>query len=191
MRRATLLVGALGLALGAALAGGIAWAAIPAVPGGVIQGCYDAGGNVKVVSALPCPKGFTPFQWNQQGPPGDTGPSMGFSASATATEVVGDEGTTILSKSVPEGDYVLTARIWVINWAEELAIGDCVIPGDAPGAPFWMQTSGRGFGSDEEFTLTSAIHHSGGPIALTCKEYQGQLSVLSASMSGIKVGEIG
>jgi hypothetical protein len=27
--------------------------------GGVIQACYDSGGNVKVVPALPCPKGYT------------------------------------------------------------------------------------------------------------------------------------
>ena len=33
--------------------------------GGVIQGCYDSGGNVKVVAALPCPKGYTALQWNQ------------------------------------------------------------------------------------------------------------------------------
>jgi hypothetical protein len=25
---------------------------------GVVQACYDNGGNVKVVSALPCPRGF-------------------------------------------------------------------------------------------------------------------------------------
>jgi hypothetical protein len=54
------------------LAGGVAWAAIG--DGGVIQGCYDSGGNVKVVAALPCPKGYSPLQWNQQGPKGDPGP---------------------------------------------------------------------------------------------------------------------
>ena len=47
------------------LAGGVAWAAIP--EGGVIQGCYDSGGNLKLVAALPCPKGYTPLAWNQQG----------------------------------------------------------------------------------------------------------------------------
>jgi hypothetical protein len=41
--------------------------------GGVIQGCYDAGGNLKVVEALPCPKGYTPLAWNQQGPQGEPG----------------------------------------------------------------------------------------------------------------------
>jgi hypothetical protein len=47
------------------------WATVGS--GGVIQGCYDSGGNLKVVSALPCPKGYTPLQWNQQGPPGTNG----------------------------------------------------------------------------------------------------------------------
>jgi Collagen triple helix repeat (20 copies) len=50
---------------------GIGYAAIP--EGGVIQGCYDGGGNLKVVSALPCPRGYTQLQWNQQGPKGDKG----------------------------------------------------------------------------------------------------------------------
>ena len=51
---------------------GLAYGAIPGA-NGVIQGCYDSGGNVKVVDALPCPKGYTPLQWNQQGVKGDTG----------------------------------------------------------------------------------------------------------------------
>jgi hypothetical protein len=50
-----------------AVVGGVAWAAIPG-PGGVIQGCYDAGGNLKVVEQLPCPKGNKPIAWNQTGP---------------------------------------------------------------------------------------------------------------------------
>lgn len=51
-----------------AVVGGVAWAAIPG-PGGVIQGCYDGGGNLKVVEQLPCPKGSKPIAWNQTGPP--------------------------------------------------------------------------------------------------------------------------
>ena len=53
---------------------GVAYAA-SGIPGanGVIQGCYDSGGNLKVVASLPCPKGFTPLQWNQQGPAGQDG----------------------------------------------------------------------------------------------------------------------
>jgi hypothetical protein len=58
--------------LAAAAVGGFAWAAIPG-DGGLIQGCYDSGGNVKVVAALPCPKGYTPLAWNQTGAPGPQG----------------------------------------------------------------------------------------------------------------------
>jgi hypothetical protein len=73
MRRRDLTAALAGAAVCMVLVGGVAWAAIPG-DGGVIQGCYDSGGNVKVVEALPCPKGYTAFQWNQQGPQGDPGP---------------------------------------------------------------------------------------------------------------------
>jgi hypothetical protein len=53
-------LGVIAGAITTALIGGIAWAAIPNAAG-VVQGCYDSGGNVKVVNALPCPKGSTPF----------------------------------------------------------------------------------------------------------------------------------
>ena len=52
-------------------AGAIAYATIPNA--NVIQGCYDSGGNVKVVQALPCPKGYTALAWNQIGPAGPAG----------------------------------------------------------------------------------------------------------------------
>ena len=71
-RRASLVLAAAAGALATALVGGIATAAIPG-PNGVIQGCYDSGGNVKVVEALPCPRNYTPFQWNQQGIQGAQG----------------------------------------------------------------------------------------------------------------------
>jgi hypothetical protein len=60
--------GTIALALGA----GVGWAAMPG-DGGVIQGCYDSGGNVKVVPTLPCPKGYTALAWSQQGPKGERG----------------------------------------------------------------------------------------------------------------------
>jgi hypothetical protein len=72
MRRRDIVAALMGGAVVLVLAGGVAWAAIPG-PGGVIQGCYDSGGNVKVVEALPCPKSYTPFEWNQQGLPGAKG----------------------------------------------------------------------------------------------------------------------
>lgn len=74
MKKRDLIAAVVGGAIVMVLAGSVAWAAIPAQPGGVIQGCYDGGGNVKVVEALPCPKGHTPFQWDQQGVQGIQGP---------------------------------------------------------------------------------------------------------------------
>jgi hypothetical protein len=70
LRRRDLSAALAGAAVCIVLAGGVAWAAIPSVPGGVIQGCYDSGGNVKVVEALPCPRNYTAFKWSQQGPQG-------------------------------------------------------------------------------------------------------------------------
>ena len=63
---------AAGALAASALAGGVAWAAIPD-SSGVIKGCYSSGGNLKVVSELPCPKGFTSLPWNQEGAKGDRG----------------------------------------------------------------------------------------------------------------------
>jgi hypothetical protein len=76
MKRRDLVAAAAGALAATVLAGGVAWAAIPG-PGGVIQGCYDSGGNLKIVDSLPCPRGYTAFQWNVQGvqgPPGPVGP---------------------------------------------------------------------------------------------------------------------
>ena len=70
--RKQLIAALVGAVAATIVAGGVALAAIPG-PDGVIQGCYDSGGNVKVVAALPCPRNYTPFQWHQQGPPGTPG----------------------------------------------------------------------------------------------------------------------
>ncbi len=87
--RKDLLAAVVGGAIVMVLAGGVAWAAIPAVPGGVIQGCYDSGGNVKVVETLSCPAKYTPFQWNQQGPAGTNGTNgtNGHDGASVSSEV--------------------------------------------------------------------------------------------------------
>ena len=81
MTKREFVAAAAGALAASALAGGVAWAAIPD-SGGVIQGCYNNGGNLKVVSELPCPKGWTSLQWNQEGPKGDPG-TAGISPSVT------------------------------------------------------------------------------------------------------------
>lgn len=96
MRPRDLIAALVGAAVVLVLAGSVAWAAIPG-SSGVIQGCYDSGGNVKVVEALPCPRSYTPFQWNQQGAPGLPG----------ANGTNGTNGTDGISPQVtplPAGD---------------------------------------------------------------------------------------
>lgn len=75
MKRQMLLTAVVSALAASAIAGGISLAASPG-DGGVIQGCYDSGGNLKVVAAPPCPKSYTALAWNQQGtsgPKGDKG----------------------------------------------------------------------------------------------------------------------
>jgi hypothetical protein len=81
MTKRDLVAAAAGALAASALAGGVAWAAIPDSDG-VIQGCYNSGGNLKVVPELPCPKGWTSLPWNQQGPKGVPG-ADGVSPSVT------------------------------------------------------------------------------------------------------------
>jgi hypothetical protein len=72
-KRIGLVIGA--VAAAAVLAGGAAYGAVSSIPdsAGVIHGCYDSGGNVKVIDTsvtTTCPKGYTSLNWNQQGPAG-------------------------------------------------------------------------------------------------------------------------
>jgi hypothetical protein len=72
---------------------GYAAGAIPD-PNGVIHGCYDSGGNLKVIdtsTVSSCPKGYTSLDWNQTGPQGPAG-------------VNGVSGYQIVSEVVPYAD---------------------------------------------------------------------------------------
>jgi hypothetical protein len=88
-----------GLIAGVALAGGIAYAAIPD-SGGVIHGCYTnqsvQGQHALWVADSTCPNGSTPLNWNQQGRRGPTGPagSQGAAGPTGAPGVQGQRGVT-------------------------------------------------------------------------------------------------
>ena len=86
------------------VAAGVAYAT-GAIPGsdGVIHGCYDSGGNVKVVAAT-CPRGYTPLPWNQTGPSGAQGPAgpTGAAGPRGAAGPVGPAGAT--GPAGPKGD---------------------------------------------------------------------------------------
>lgn len=67
---------AVGVVVGAAVAGGSAYAITRDIPGpdGMIHGCYDATGDLKVIdSGTTCVRGVNALNWNQQGPAGPQG----------------------------------------------------------------------------------------------------------------------
>jgi len=112
--------------LAVGVVGGLAYAAIPGA-NGVIQGCYDNGGNLKVVNGLPCPKGTAPLQWNQQGVKGDKGDTgaTGAQGPAGQREVFFSEKitnfdldnnfNTVVSIFLPAGRYVVEGAIELHN----------------------------------------------------------------------------
>lgn len=76
-----------GATAGAAIAG-------PVDGSGVIHGCYDTGGNLKVIDAsAACPKGYTALNWGQTGPQGTQGP-QGPAGPAGPQGPKGDPGAT-------------------------------------------------------------------------------------------------
>ncbi len=65
------------VAVAIAAVGGGAYAAIPNSTTGVITGCRDASGGLRVIdkqAGAICPAGTTQLEWNQQGRTGPTGP---------------------------------------------------------------------------------------------------------------------
>jgi hypothetical protein len=122
---------------GLALAGGIAYAAIPD-SGGVIHTCFKSsdatklgGAPLSVVdseSGAMCKAADTALTFNQQGPPGDpgpkgdpgpqgdSGPSDAYSARQGSVTLT-DSRTVVLARDVPQGSYVVTARVEVFTGA--------------------------------------------------------------------------
>jgi hypothetical protein len=91
---------AAGVAVALMAAGGTAFAAVSSIPdsSGVIHGCYDSGGNVKVIDTSvtsTCPKGYTSLNWNQTGPQGPQGP-----AGAAGPSTAGSTGLDIQNVSM-------------------------------------------------------------------------------------------
>jgi hypothetical protein len=203
-----------------AIAGGVAYAAIP--DGGVIQGCYDTGGNLKVVSGPPCPKGYTSLQWNQQGPKGDkgdTGPQgpagpQGPQGAQGQQGPQGPKGDT--GASGPAGAaQAYTANRGYVAVAGEAVIIDTPVPAGHYAAVAHVHVNtpgsdgadgkcdlagvdqGEAYFSDvhlweSDMTLTAAVTiGNGGSLQLKCTEISGNFDVSHANLTAIKVDSIG
>ena len=148
----------------AAIAGGaalvcaaVAYAAIPD-SSGVIHGCYDKKGALRVVDpgTGACVKGENALDWSQQGPAGPQGPpgstgatgaqgpqgptgaqgpagaAHGYAFKVTGVSV-GSSATTVISGSVPAGTYMVWAQTWFqafVFQTDPDALVSCAI--DAP-----------------------------------------------------------
>lgn len=125
-------VAAAGLAVGVLMIGGTAFAVSSSIPdgNGIIHGCYDSGGNVKVIDTSvtsACPKGYTTLNWNYQGPQGQKGDAGATGAQGPAGISVGVSGSSstevamlspaayeavTTSPAAPQaGDYYVNASI--------------------------------------------------------------------------------
>jgi Collagen triple helix repeat (20 copies) len=94
MRKRDLIAATAGALAATALAGGVAWAAIPASDG-TIQGCYGkVGGVLRVIDPSKgekCPSVEIPISWSQKGAKGDPG-TAGTPGAPGAPGVKGDKG---------------------------------------------------------------------------------------------------
>jgi hypothetical protein len=111
--------------------GGVAYATIPDSKG-VIHGCYDSGGNLKVIdtsTVQSCPaKGYKSLDWNRTGPQGpagskgDTGPTGPAGAPGVSAAYSTGDGAavtvprapslaTVQTLTVPAGKYAVTSTV--------------------------------------------------------------------------------
>jgi hypothetical protein len=128
--------------------GGTALGASSSIPNsqGVITGCYDSGGNLKIIdtSVTPsCPKGYSELDWGKtgpqgpqgatgpqgaQGPPGATGP-QGPAGQQGPAGPPGSQGAPGAPGPSTAGAAGLDVQI-VSNTATLLAVATC--PADHP-----------------------------------------------------------
>jgi hypothetical protein len=112
---------------------------------------------------------------------------QGFSASIGAVELAGL--TTVISKTLPAGNYILTAHVSLDNLSfddDNTATGHCDIPGDRAG----VRLPGVEI-ENSNVTITGAVAHAGGAVLVTCTETSGNIDVDHASMTAIKVDSLG
>jgi hypothetical protein len=124
-------VAVIAFAVGASLAGGLAWASIPNSKTGVISACYKTGtpnqGALRVIDSqagAKCASGEKALGWNQIGPrgpqgtPGSTGargPSDLWNVFAGA-KLPGFTQTNVAQLTLPAGRYLVSAHVSVTNF---------------------------------------------------------------------------
>lgn len=130
MRTRTGLLAA-GAAVALTLGGGSALAATASIPdaSGTIHGCYDGGGNVKVIdSAATCPKGYKALNWSQTGPAGAQGPQgtqgpQGPTGATGSTGAAGANGSMVLNGTGSPADSLGSNGDFYLDTAADVLYG--------------------------------------------------------------------
>lgn len=140
-----------------------------------------------------------------QGEPGPAGPpgpaattdvhfvSLPNALDHSSPALNSDQGhvQTILSKSLPAGQYLLEAKVTVLS---DFPDGDALIECRLPGASDNAHLSARDFvRHTDHMSITSAVTGEGGPVELVCesRNLDPSVSVVAASLLATEVDSIG
>jgi hypothetical protein len=124
------------------------------------------------------------------GPSGPAGTSAGFSSSVDSVTLAGR--TSVLSKTLPAGKYILVATVELENKdLDSTSWGSC----DLSRQSGIIASTGTHIVDDiadlESLTMTGAIDHGGGSILIACTETQANVDVRTASLVAVKVDTLG
>src|SRR5262245_31945593 len=181
-----------------ALAAGLAYAGIPDDQG-VIHGCYNASGQLRVVDAPgeACGAGQTSINWSQTGPTGPEGPP-GPSAAFSGTDpgvLLPDELEPIAELAIPEaGSYVSFAKFYVFNTdIHGGATAFCELVAESDVDELEVGTGGDGGGDVPAASAAlNVVHTFAGPgsVQLRCTGAGAALSAVAIRITAIKVGSL-
>ena len=115
----------------------------------------------------------------------DQTPIRAYSATSGYVHVAGT--STIISKTLPAGKYVLFAQIRTFNanFTTEGAEGDCALGSSSFHSHLPEDISG------DNAALTAVVSHPGGALELTCTEDHGDFDVDNAALTAIAVDSVG
>jgi len=98
--------------------------------------------------------------------------------------------TTVISKTVPAGTYLLSASVELVNQDRDSpSTGRCSMPGYT--TVYHELPVSDLDGAAESLSLTSAVTHAGGPIVLSCSEVLADVDVERAALTILRVDSFG
>jgi hypothetical protein len=119
-----------------------------------------------------------------------TGGVHAYSAHVGLVLLAGE--TTVISKDLPAGTYLLFASLELKNEdGDSLSDARCSMPGYATGLFRLDEDDGTVAGHRESISMASAISHAGGAVVLSCTEERADVNVTQATLTAIKVDSLG